>query len=172
MNAVDNAPSTFVAFIYSVAPAMTDLGGGCFGYVGAGPPLFLTGAGTDGSGVATLPISVPLDPGLEQAAASLGAGRVRVFFEVTLPLALRGCIAGALLCFARSLGEFGATITFAGNVAGETRTLPLAIWSALQRTGGEDSAWRLTWVCVALAVLATLACEWLLRRGRNGGRHA
>lgn len=105
-----------------------------------------------------------VDPGLEEAAATLGAGRWRAFVSVTMPLAGRGLIAGAALCFARSLGEFGATITFAGNLAGETRTLPLAIWTALQQVDGEAVAWELTWVCVGVAVAATLLCELLVRR--------
>lgn len=111
-----------------------------------------------------------VDPGLEAAAASLGAGRWRTFISVTVPLAGRSIVAGAALCFARSLGEFGATITFAGNVPGETRTLPLAIWTALQRVDGETAAWQLTWVCVAVAVTATVLCELLVRRPAAGGR--
>jgi molybdate transport system permease protein len=111
-----------------------------------------------------------VDPGLEEAAAGLGAGRWRTFVSITMPLAGRGIVAGAVLCFARSLGEFGATITFAGNVPGETRTLPLAIWTALQRVDGEDAAWQLTWVCVAVAVGATVLCEFLVRRPVVGGR--
>ncbi len=111
-----------------------------------------------------------VDPGLEEAAAGLGAGRWRTFRSVTMPLAGRGIVAGAALCFARSLGEFGATITFAGNVPGETRTLPLAIWTALQRADGEEAAWQLTWVCVGVAVSATVLCELLVRRPTNGGR--
>jgi molybdate transport system permease protein len=105
-----------------------------------------------------------VDPGLEDAAAVLGAGRLRVFLSVTLPLALRGLVAGALLCFARSLGEFGATITFAGNVEGAGRTLPVAIWTALQTPGGDSAAWTMTWICVGVAVAATLLTELLVRR--------
>lgn len=111
-----------------------------------------------------------VDPGLEEAAGTLGAGRCRTFFLVTVPVASRGLIAGAALCFARSLGEFGATITFAGNLEGETRTLPLAIWTALQQVDGEAAAWQLTWVCVAVAVAATVSCELLVRRPVAGGR--
>lgn len=107
-----------------------------------------------------------VDPGLEEVAATLGAGPLRRFWTITVPLAWRGVVAGTALCFARSLGEFGATITFAGNIQGQTQTLPLAIWTALQRADGEAEAWRLTWLCVALSVLATLSCELLLRRRR------
>ena len=108
-----------------------------------------------------------IDPGLEDAAAVLGAGRLRVFLSVTAPMALRGLIAGALLCFARSLGEFGATITFAGNVEGAGRTLPVAIWTALQTADGDEAAWSMTFICVAVAVAATLLCELLVRRRRR-----
>jgi molybdate transport system permease protein len=108
-----------------------------------------------------------VDPGLEEAAAVLGAGRLRVFFSVTAPMALRGLVAGALLCFARSLGEFGATITFAGNIEGAGRTLPVAIWTALQTAGGDAAAWRMTWICVGVAVTATLLTELLVRRRRE-----
>ena len=110
-----------------------------------------------------------VDRNLEQAAATLGAHPLRVFWTVTLPLSRNGLIAGASLCFARSLGEFGATVTFAGNLMGETRTLPLAIWTALQSPGGASMAWRLTWLCVGLSLVATLISEVLLRRSRARG---
>ena len=105
-----------------------------------------------------------VDPGLEEAAATLGASRWSVLCRVSVPLARRGLVAGAALCFARSLGEFGATITFAGNVPEETRTLPLAIWTALARVDGESVAWELTWICVGVSIAATLLCEFLVRR--------
>jgi molybdate transport system permease protein len=108
-----------------------------------------------------------IDQGLEDAAAVLGAGKLHVFFSVTAPMALRGLVAGALLCFARSLGEFGATITFAGNVEGAGRTLPVAIWTAMQTAGGDASAWFMTWICVAVAVAATLVTELLVRQRRH-----
>jgi len=110
-----------------------------------------------------------IDPGLEEAAAVLGAGRLRVFLSVTAPMAMRGLIAGTLLCFARSLGEFGATITFAGSVEGAGRTLPVAIWKALQEPGpsADAAAWRMTWICVAVAVAATLVTELMVRRQRR-----
>ncbi len=111
-----------------------------------------------------------VDPALEDAARTLGASRMRVFRTVTLPLALPGCIAGAALCFARSLGEFGATVTFAGNIEGETRTLPLAIWTAMQDVSSEAAALRLAWICVAISLVATLTSELLIRRSRGGSR--
>lgn len=108
-----------------------------------------------------------VDPGLEDAAATLGAGRLRTLLSVTLPLAAPGIIAGAVLGFAKALGEFGATITLAANIPGETRTLPLAIWTALQTPGGEAEAWRLTVVAALIAVLSLAASEALTRSGQN-----
>lgn len=105
-----------------------------------------------------------VDPRLEQAARSLGAGRLRAFFTVALPLARRGIAAGAVLAFARSLGEFGATIMVAGNIAGETRTIPLAIFSLSSRVGGEGPMWRLVILSVVLAAGSLLASELLERR--------
>ena len=106
-----------------------------------------------------------VDARLEEAARTLGASPLRVFWTVTLPLASRGVIAGAVLAFARSIGEFGATISFAGNVPGQTRTLPLAIWSELQVPGAEMAAARLVALSVALAVVALVAAEVIRRRG-------
>jgi molybdate transport system permease protein len=108
-----------------------------------------------------------VDPRLEEAARSLGAGRLDTFMSVSLPLARSGIIAGAVLAFARSLGEFGATITFAGNIPGATQTLPLAVFSELNRAGG-DGAFRLAALSVLLAAGALAGSEWLERRG--GGR--
>lgn len=109
-----------------------------------------------------------VDPRLEQAAAVLGASPLRAFARVTLPLAAPGVVAGLVLGFARSLGEFGATITFAGSIAGETRTLPLAIYGATQVPGGEGSALRMTLLSVAISFLALGASELFLRRLRAG----
>ncbi len=106
-----------------------------------------------------------VDERLEAAARSLGAGPVDAFVHVSLPLARSGIIAGAILAFARSLGEFGATITFAGNIPGSTQTLPLAVFSQLNRAGG-DGAFRLALVSVVLAAAALAASEWLERRGK------
>ncbi|MWC45202.1 molybdate ABC transporter permease subunit [Sphingomonas carotinifaciens] len=109
-----------------------------------------------------------VDRRLEQAARTLGAGRWRTFRTITLPLCLPGVLAGAVLGFARSIGEFGATITFVSNVPGETATLPLAIYSALQRPGGETIVWRLAGVSVALSLIALVASEMLARRMGRG----
>lgn len=108
-----------------------------------------------------------VDPRLEQAAGTLGAGRVATFLLVTLPLALPGVIAGAVLGFAKAMGEFGATITFVSNIPGETRTLPTAVYTALQVPGGEGSAIRLTIVAIVVAVGALVASEVLARRSRR-----
>lgn len=105
-----------------------------------------------------------VDPKLEQAAATLGAPRAWVFATVTLPLVAPGIIAGAVLAFARAVGEFGATITFVSNIPGETRTLPLAVYTFLQVPGGEPRALHLVAISVAIALAALLASELLARR--------
>ncbi len=111
------------------------------------------------------------DPRLEAAAATLGAGPARVLLTVTLPLAVPGILAGTVLAFARSLGEFGATIMVAGNIEGVTRTIPLAIFSDVQTPGGDASAMRLVVIAVVVSFLALLASELLSRRlvRRAGG---
>ncbi len=101
---------------------------------------------------------------LEQAARTMGASPARVFLTVTLPLAGPGILAGCVLAMARSLGEFGATMTFVGNVAGETATLPLATWSHMQYPGGQGAALRLVSISVALALGAVMCSELLARR--------
>jgi len=108
-----------------------------------------------------------IDPRLEHAAATLGAGRWRVFCRITLPLALPGVIAGSVLAFAKSLGEFGATITFVSNIPGQTQTLSSAIYALMQTPGGEAGVWRLAAVALALSLAALLASEWLARRQRH-----
>jgi molybdate transport system permease protein len=105
-----------------------------------------------------------VDPRLEMAARSLGAGRLDAFFSVTLPLARRGVLAGCVLAFARGLGEFGATIMVAGNIVGETQTIPLEIFSYANRPGAEAGTWRLAAISIALAATALLAGEWLAWR--------
>lgn len=105
-----------------------------------------------------------VDTRLEQAALSLGAHPLRVFLSVTLPLSLPGVLTGMILTFSRSLGEFGATITFVGNIAGETRTLPLAIYSATHLPGGEGPALRLVMISLLLAFGALMASDYLARR--------
>lgn len=104
-----------------------------------------------------------VDPKLEQAAATLGASRIWVFATVTLPLILPGIIAGAILAFAKAMGEFGATITFVSNIPGQTQTLPSAIYTFLQVPGGEDEAARLVLLAVFVAMGALLLSEWISR---------
>jgi molybdate transport system permease protein len=105
-----------------------------------------------------------VDRKLEQAARTLGAGPARVFLTVTLPLMAPGILTGAILAFARSLGEFGATITFVSNIPGETRTLPLALFSLIQSPGGDAGALRLVIIAVVLAMVALIGSEVLARR--------
>jgi molybdate transport system permease protein len=113
-----------------------------------------------------------VDPGLEQAAATLGASRTWVFATVTLPLALPGIVAGAILAFAKAMGEFGATITFVSNIPGETQTLATAVYAFLQVPGGEASALRLVLVSVAIAMAALLASEALAAKAGRAVRGA
>lgn len=105
-----------------------------------------------------------VDNKLEASAATLGANRFWVFVTVTLPLILPGIIAGTILSFAKGMGEFGATITFVSNIPGETRTLPVAIYTFLQIPGGEGSAIRLTVIAVIVSIAALVASELLARR--------
>jgi molybdate transport system permease protein len=102
-----------------------------------------------------------VEPRLEEAARTLGAGPLRVWLTVTVPLSLPGILTGLVLAFARSLGEFGATVTFVGNVAGETRTLPLAIYTYTQIPGGDGPALRL----VIISILLALAALWVSELG-------
>jgi len=104
-----------------------------------------------------------VDPKLEQAAGTLGASRPWVFATVTLPLILPGVIAGAILAFAKAMGEFGATITFVSNIPGQTQTLPSAIYGFLQVPGGDAQALRLVLISIAIAMVALLASEWVSR---------
>jgi molybdate transport system permease protein len=131
---------------------------------------------TDGAALATAVMSFPLivrsvrlgletvDQGLEAAASTLGAGPVDRFLTVTLPLMSPGILAGAVTAFAAGLGEFGAVITFASNIPGETQTLPLAIYSATQTPGGEAMAARLALVSFGLAISGLLLAEVIARR--------
>jgi molybdate transport system permease protein len=105
-----------------------------------------------------------IDRRLETAARTLGAGRWQVLWSITLPLALPGILTGVLLSFARSLGEFGATITFVANIPGETQTLPSAIYTFTQIPGGDAGALRLTAISIVISMAALLASEWLARR--------
>lgn len=105
-----------------------------------------------------------MDRGLEVAARTLGAGPWRTFFTVTLPLVSPGIVTGLVLAFTRALGEFGATITFAASVPGETRTIPLAMFTALETPEGEQVAFRLAAISVAVALFTLLASELFARR--------
>lgn len=105
-----------------------------------------------------------IDRKLEAAASTLGASPLRIFFTVTLPLALPGVIAGMVLCFAKALGEFGATITFVSNIPGETQTISAAIYSYTNVPGGDAAAGRLVLVAIVLSLAALIISEWFSRR--------
>jgi len=105
-----------------------------------------------------------VEEGLEMAANTLGAGPIRVFFTITLPLITPGIITGLILAFTRSLGEFGATITFVSNIQGETQTLPLALYTFTQVPNGETEAMRLCIIAIIIAMAALIASEFLTRR--------
>jgi molybdate transport system permease protein len=105
-----------------------------------------------------------IDRRLEDAGATLGAGRFWVFFTITLPLALPGIISGMVLCFAKALGEFGATITFVSNIPGETRTISVAIYTYTNIPGGDAAAARLVVVAIVISLAALILSEWFARR--------
>jgi len=105
-----------------------------------------------------------VDARLEMAARTLGAGPWRVFFTITLPLSIPGIVAGMVLAFARSLGEFGATITFVSNIPGQTQTLPLALYIMTQVPNGEAAAMRLCCIAIVIALLALIGANWLEKR--------
>lgn len=107
-----------------------------------------------------------VDIRLEQAARTLGSSRLRVFFTITLPLTLPGIVSGMVLAFARSLGEFGSTITFVSNIPGETRTIPLAMYSFIQTPGAEHEAARLCIIAIVIAVLSLTASQWLAKKAQ------
>jgi molybdate transport system permease protein len=133
----------------------------------------------NGAALATAVMSFPLmvrairislenvDRGLEEAARTLGAGGLDRFTTITLPLMLPGILAGTITAFSAALGEFGAVITFVSNIPGETRTLPLALYTALQQPGGEHAAARLACLSLALGLGGLLLSEWLARRLRR-----
>ncbi len=108
-----------------------------------------------------------VDPGLEEAAATLGASRIRIFATITLPLIAPGVLAGAVLGFAKALGEFGATITFVAAIPGQTQTIPSAIYGLLQVPGQEGAVVALVIVSIVLAMGALIASEWFARRVRE-----
>jgi len=155
---------------------------GTRGWIGAwlqrrlGVELIFT---TNGAALATAVMSFPLmvrsirlslenvDRGLEDAARSLGAGPVDRFVTITLPLMLPGILAGTITAFSAGLGEFGAVITFVSNIPGETRTLPLALYTALQEPGGDTAAARLAAMSLCLGLGGLLLSEWFARRVRR-----
>ncbi len=108
-----------------------------------------------------------IDVKLEHAAATLGASPLRVFFTITLPLTIPGIISGALLAFARSLGEFGATISFVSNIPGETQTIPLAMYSFIETPGAEMEAARLCLISIVIALVSLLISEWFTRSAKR-----
>ena len=134
--------------------------------------VFTTAGASLAAGVMTFPVMVrairlsldAADRGLDEAARTLGAGRFDRFFNVTLPLASPGILVGAIVGYATCLGEFGAVITFAANIPGQTQTLPLAIYSALQVPGGETKAAELSMVSMTLALIGLLLSEWVGKR--------
>ena len=133
----------------------------------------------NGAALATAVMSFPLmvramrislenvDRGLEDAARTLGAGAIDRFASITLPLMLPGVLAGAITAFSAALGEFGAVITFVSNIPGETRTLPLALYTALQTPGGDAEAARLAIISCVLGLSGLLLSEWFARRVRH-----
>jgi molybdate transport system permease protein len=134
--------------------------------------VFTTAGASLACAVMTFPVMVrairlaleTADPGLEQAARTLGAGRLDRLFNVTLPLASPGILVGGIVAYATCLGEFGAVITFAANIPGQTQTLPLAIYAALQVPGGESKAAELSMVSLTLALIGLLLSEWIGKR--------
>lgn len=142
--------------------------------IGLGIAFRWTGAAV-AAGVMAFPLVVrairlsieAVDPGLEEAAETLGASRLSVFLTVTLPLVAPGLLAGAVLGYAKALGEFGATITFVSNIPGETRTLPLAIYAFLQVPGAEEAAARLVVLAIILSLGALLVSEWAAARAQR-----
>jgi molybdate transport system permease protein len=138
--------------------------------------LIFTSAGASvAAGVMSFPLMVrairlaieAIDSGLEAAARTLGAGPIDRFLTITLPLMLPGILSGTVMAFAASLGEFGATITFVSNIPGETRTLPLAIYTATQTPDGDLEAARLVALSFTLSLSALILSEWLGRRVRR-----
>ena len=134
--------------------------------------VFTTAGASLACAVMTFPVMVrairlsleAADIGLEQAARTLGAGRLDRLFNITLPLASPGILVGGIVAYATCLGEFGAVITFAANIPGQTQTLPLAIYAALQVPGGEAKAAELSMVSLTLALIGLLLSEWLGKR--------
>lgn len=154
--------------------------GGAWESITGGRIAYTTGACVIAAAVVGFPLMVEgirlsvigVDPRLEMVSRSLGRKKLSTFLRVTLPLSLPGVLAGAVLSFARALGEFGATIVLAGNVEGETRTIPVAVYTLLNQPGAEAGVWRLVAISVAISMGALLAASWLARRQRRrAGEH-
>ena len=164
-------PPVIVGYLMLVGLGPNTVVGGFFNDLGLGLAFSWRGAA-----LAALIMALPLmvrairlsfenqNPRLTMAARGLGASPVRAFITISLPLALPGILTGTLLGFARALGEFGATITFAANIPGLTQTLPLALFNAVQTPGGEDAAFRLMMTSLLLAFIALGASEYFARR--------
>lgn len=137
--------------------------------------MFTTAGATVAAAVVSFPLSVNairlaidgVDKGIETAARTLGASRIDAFFTVTLPLMLPGILSGALISLASALGEFGATITFVSNIPGETRTIPLAMYTLIETPGAEAAAARLCVIAIVLSLASLMVSEWLARWGRK-----
>lgn len=154
--------------------------GGAWESITGGRIAYTTGACVIAAAVVGFPLMVEgirlsvvgVDPRLEMVSRSLGRKRLSTFLRVTLPLSLPGVLAGAVLSFARALGEFGATIVLAGNVEGETRTIPVAVYTLLNQPGAEAGVWRLVAISVVISLVALLGASWLARRQRRrAGEH-
>jgi molybdate transport system permease protein len=167
-------PPVVVGYLLLIAlGTRAPLGAWLLGHLGIRFAFSWTGAAL-ASGIITFPFQLrairlsveAIDGGLGQAAETLGAGWFDRFINLTLPLALPGIVAGAITAFAACLGEFGAIITFVSNIPGETRTLPLAIYSALQSPGGEAEAARLCGLSILLALIGVMLAEFADRRVR------
>ncbi|WP_252106606.1 MULTISPECIES: molybdate ABC transporter permease subunit [unclassified Halomonas] len=168
-------PPVVVGYLLLVALGRQGvIGAWLYSALGVSLPFTWQGAAV-ASGVMAFPLLVralrlsleAVDPKLEAAARTLGAGRLRVFTTITLPLAVPGLLTGTMLAFARALSEFGATITFASNIPGETRTLPLALYTLIQSPGRESAAARLCVLAILIALVSLIASEWLARRTKQ-----
>lgn len=140
--------------------------------VTGGRIAYTTGAAVLAAAVVGFPLMVEgirlsiagVDRSFEDVSRSLGRSRLQTFLRVTLPLSLPGVLAGSVLSFGRALGEFGATIVVAGNVEGQTRTIPVAVYSLLHQPGSESAVLRLVGISVAISLIALIASFWLARR--------
>ncbi|MFV0303335.1 MAG: molybdate ABC transporter permease subunit [Paracoccus sp. (in: a-proteobacteria)] len=164
-------PPVVTGYLLLIVFSRNSAFGGFLDRIGLSPAFHWTGAAL-AAGIMGFPLMVrairlgfeAVDPRLEQAAETLGAGRAAVFLTVTLPLILPAVLAGLVLGFAKAMGEFGATITFVANIPGQTRTVPSAIYAFLQVPGGEGPALRLVAISILIAVAAVILSEIMARR--------